>query len=562
MSDTRTIYLHTGIETFTSDPTETEYLYLDMSDYDSLNPEYESTIKLSGGVTGIYESTKAKIILTFEGVNSGRDARAEWVNNYAQRINKISVSSTSNKANVFNKSASVSHVEFIDTEYTNGVQVSIEVTMFGRWQSTLSILDTVTETYTGGTKSYSQAPVVFDNMLSQLGRTTGYSLASGEVLADYSSDFISVVGVDNISLNIYSGVVVKNTLIIFYDADYNSMWVAMNGSGSVPFSTSAYGDYYTMAVPQGAVYVKISTGQIAGQEMKVKLAFTNQPVPYTPNENDAKNVFINGDFKDGWNNWKYYDGWNLEPYGLTPSGSKTVSTSQQGKSLIVELPYAKGYHVHITFQARGNFGGQAFNANIWGGATAISGLLSTEWQTYTLDGFITGEPQAFIILEGGGTMFVGDVRVSYTAPVEISQAPYYNYNYQYGKTTLLNQISLPKNQNRFMIAIDSNYTVATITLSANGQRASISTARLNSNSSISSDFVSYDITEFMDTDKFVLLTSGLIASVVWDNLASQYAVLYNIMNSVGDTPADIAVTTASGQHIPFKLYTYAVQDFI
>ena len=332
MGDTRTIYLHTGIETFSSDPSDSQYMYLDMSDYDSLNPQYQSTIKLSSGVAGIYESTKAKITLTFKGENSGRDARADWVNKYAERINKISVNTTENKSAVFNKSAVVSEVEFIDTPYIDGSQVIIEVTMFGRWQSALTVLETVSEKYEGGDKVY-------------------------------------------------------------------------------------YSEY---------------------QEVS------------------------------------------------------------ESKTSIVGYAYV-------------------------------------------------------------GLAEIGD---SSTPDTQLYQSNTYSYNYTYGNTTLQNQIALPKDRNRFMLAIDSQYSVATITLSANGKRATISTSRLSANSSLSSDFVAYDITAFVDTDTFLLLNSGLVASVVWDNLASQYAVLYQIMNSVGDTPADISVTTTGGQHIPFKLYTYSVQDFI
>ena len=332
MGDTRTIYLHTGIETFSSDPSDSQYMYLDMSDYDSLNPQYQSTIKLSSGVAGIYESTKAKITLTFKGENSGRDARADWVNKYAERINKISVNTTENKSAVFNKSAVVSEVEFIDTPYIDGAQVIIEVTMFGRWQSELTILETVSEKYEGGDKVY-------------------------------------------------------------------------------------YSEY---------------------QEVS------------------------------------------------------------ESKTSIVGYAYV-------------------------------------------------------------GLAEVGD---SSTPDTQLYHSNTYSYNYTYGNTTLQNQIALPKDRNRFMLAIDSQYSVSTITLSANGKRATISTSRLSANSSLSSDFVAYDITAFVDTDKFLLLNSGLVASVVWDNLASQYAVLYQIMNSVGDTPADISVSTTGGQHIPFKLYTYSIQDFI
>lgn len=332
MGDTRTIYLNTGIETFSSDPSDSQYMYLDMSDYDSLNPQYQSTIKLSSGVAGIYESTKAKITLTFKGENSGRDDRADWVNKYAERINKISVNTTEHKSAVFNKSAVVSEVEFIDTPYIDGAQVIIEVTMFGRWQSALTVLETVSEKYEGGDKVYySEYQEVTKSKTSRVG---------------YAYVGLAEVGDDS-----------------------------------------------------------------------------------TPDE-------------------------------------QTITSNT------------------------------------------------------------------------------------------------YSYNYTYGITTLQNQITLPKDRNRFMLAIDSQYSVATITLSANGKRATISTSRLSANSSLSSDFVAYDITAFVDTDKFLLLNSGLVASVVWDNLTSQYAVLYQIMNSVGDTPADISVTTTGGQHIPFKLYTYSIQDFI
>lgn len=448
MADTRTIYLHTGIETFSSDPSDSQYMYLDMSDYDNLNPQYQSTIKLSSGVAGIYESTKAKITLTFKGENSGRDARADWVNKYAERINKISVNTTENKSAVFNKSATVSEVEFIDTPYIDGAQVIIEVTMFGRWQSALTVLDTISEKYEGGNKAY-------------------------------------------------------------------------------------FGDYSI------------------------------------PTNNTGRNLILNSDFDNNTEHWNVDSGWTTSNDGQY----SVIGTNTNGTTINQLFDAKVGDKVTVSFYAKSSVEGTTFNSNIWGGASKIDVTLGTEWKRYVYVGTITNYPQVFFSKTDRSENYVQltNVKVEFGSSVTpwslsleeyMARLPHYTYNYTYGKTTLQNQIALPKDRNRFMLAIDSQYSVATITLSANGKRATISTSRLSANSSLSSDFVAYDITAFVDTDKFLLLNSGLVASVVWDNLASQYAVLYQIMNSVGDTPADISVTTTGGQHIPFKLYTYSIQDFI
>ena len=450
MGDTRTIYLHTGIETFSSDPSDSEFMYLDMSDYDSLNPQYQSTIKLSSGVAGIYESTKAKITLTFKGENSGRDARADWVNKYAERINKISVNTTENKSAVFNKSAVVSEVEFIDTPYIDGSQVIIEVTMFGRWQSALTVLDTVSETYEGGTKTY-----------------------SGEYIQKEYKDLVS-----------------------------------------------------------------------------------------KPN-----NYLINSDFANG--SYKWGGNWDIKlEDGITYATTNTIGQSNQ--LFQEEIGVNTGDKVTISFYAQSSEKTQVVHVEMFG-SSGGNFSVSQSWKRIILTTTVGTYPSLYIYPSTTGTLKVahlklekGEVASDWSPNFSElnNKLPHYNYNYTYGKTTLQNQIALPKDRNRFMLAIDSQYSVATITLSANGKRATISTSRLSANSSLSSDFVAYDITAFVDTDKFLLLNSGLVASVVWDNLASQYAVLYQIMNSVGDTPADISVTTTGGQHIPFKLYTYSIQDFI
>lgn len=315
MSDTRTIYLHTPNLTFSSDPADTNYTYLDMSDYDSLNPTYSSTVKVSGGVIGLYEDYTTKITLTFKGQNSGREERADWVNKYAQEIYKISVATTSNKDMLFNKRCAVSSIQMVDTNYIDGAQVEIEITLFGRWQSTLLSQPTVTETYDGGTKKY-------------------------------------------------------------------------NRHVDVPDIT------------------------------------TTQPTD-----------------------------------------------------------------------------------------------------------------QSFDI-----------------------QA--YHYNYQYGTTTTLNQLTLDADKNRFIIAIDPNYLKGTITLSNGTYSVKISSTNLTNTNGISSDLITYSTGDFDNIKPFTLLQSGYVASTVWDNISENYAKLYSIINTINNKPADINVSNDAGQHVPFTLLVYSIQDFI
>ena len=332
MADTRTIYLHTADTTFSSDPSDTGYKYLDMSDYDSLNPEYSSTVRLSGGVIGMYGDYSVKITLTFEGENSGREERADWVNSYSQDINKISVATTLDKSETFNKACAVSSIEMVDTNYLNGSQVIITVTLFGRWQSALSYRPTLTEIYIGGTKKY-------------------YQLLK-----------------------------------------------------TVEESSSAL---------VGSAYV-----------------------------------------------------------GLAKVGDKTIP----------------------------DYG---------------------------------------------------------TKPSKT-----YKYNYKYGVNTILNQLQLPIDKNRFIIAIEPNYLKGSIKLSNTQYTAEINSSNLATTNGISSDFITYSTGDFDNVSQFTLLQRGYVASTVWNNISDQYAVLYSIMNTINNDPANISVTNEVGQHIPFTLYVYSIQDFI
>ena len=138
----------------------------------------------------------------------------------------------------------------------------------------------------------------------------------------------------------------------------------------------------------------------------------------------------------------------------------------------------------------------------------------------------------------------------------------YKYNYKYGVSTILNQLTLPIDKNRFIIAIEPNYLKGSIKLSNTQYTAEISSSNLSSTNGISSDFITYSTGDFDNVSQFTLLQSGYVASTVWDNISDQYAVLYSIMNTINHDPANISVTNEVGQHIPFSLYVYSIQDFI
>lgn len=351
--DTRTIYLHTNDTIFTSDPADTEYTYLDMSDYDSLNPEYSSTVRVQDGVIGVYDDYNVKITLTFTGRNSGRDERAEWVNKYGHNIKQISVATTPTKSYVFNKSATVSSIEMIDTEFVNGAMVVVTLTLFGRWQSSLNWQQTHTEEYSGGTKKYYR---------------------------EYEIPEITTLALTDV----------------------------------------AYAD---VALTDNSI--EVSPDVTIGEDLTTATFNVRDTVPTTP-------------------------------------GSENK----------------------------------------------------------------------------------------------------YSYNYKYGTTIVKNQVVLDADRNRFIIVIEPNYQSGSITLSNSEYSSTITSSNLSSTSGISSDFITYTTGIFNSINKFTMLDKGYVASTVWNNISDQYAKLYAITNSLNTDPANINVTNEAGQHIPFNLFVYSVQDFI
>ena len=152
MADTRTIYLLTPETVFCSDPNANNGTsYLDMSEFDNLNPTRGTIVAGMAGAVSSYDAYDASMILTFD----SREARAEWIQTNGDRVYQIAVANTLNQARVYNKKCAITSFEFLENSYINGIQTKITIKLFGKWQSSLTKLQLNTGIYSGGTKEYS-----------------------------------------------------------------------------------------------------------------------------------------------------------------------------------------------------------------------------------------------------------------------------------------------------------------------------------------------------------------------------------------------------------------------
>lgn len=156
MSDTRTIYLKNNEGTiYSSDPSTVGYEYLNISDFDSLNPSENSIFTSATNMSLMYSSYEIKIVLTFmSDYDNGRQARSDWISKNQNSINQISVANTNNPNLIFSKQAQIKTIDFIENPYVNGVQAKLTLELAGRWQSSVQRTSATVYPYTGGTKKY------------------------------------------------------------------------------------------------------------------------------------------------------------------------------------------------------------------------------------------------------------------------------------------------------------------------------------------------------------------------------------------------------------------------
>lgn len=122
-----------------------------MSDFDNLNPTRGTVVSGLAGAVSTYEPYDATITLTFK----NRQERAEWIQKNSEQVYQIAVANTINQKRVYNKKCAITSFEFVENPYTNGIQTVLTLKLFGKWQSSLTEIEINSETYSGGTKSYS-----------------------------------------------------------------------------------------------------------------------------------------------------------------------------------------------------------------------------------------------------------------------------------------------------------------------------------------------------------------------------------------------------------------------
>jgi hypothetical protein len=182
MPDTRTIYLKNNEGTiYSSDPATKGYAYLNMSDFDSLNPSDNSIFTLTGNTSLLYSSYDVKLVLTFmSDYDNGRQSRAEWVSKNQNAINQISVANTNNPDLIFSKQAKIKTIDFVENPYVNGVQAELTLELAGRWQSSVKRTRAIVYPYTGGNKKYNY----------KYNYKYGYQIITDEVKTDGYNGFI------------------------------------------------------------------------------------------------------------------------------------------------------------------------------------------------------------------------------------------------------------------------------------------------------------------------------------------------------------------------------------
>lgn len=256
MSDTRTIYLKNNEGTiYSSDPSTKGYTYLDMSDFDNLNPSDNSIFTLTSNTSLLYSAYDVKLVLTFiSDYDNGRQARAEWIAKNQNAINQISVANTNNPDLIFSKQAKIKTIDFVENPYVNGVQAELTLELAGRWQSSVKRTRAIVYPYTGGTKKYAYH-------YSTLGRSllTNRNLLLGT--KDFSGNSNWVLNSNTSKVNdIYQGLDTVQTAVAWGGPKYNnsaletqgaitstndtfimSAWV--RNTGTTPVSIYFYGDF-------------------------------------------------------------------------------------------------------------------------------------------------------------------------------------------------------------------------------------------------------------------------------------------------------------------------------
>ena len=517
MSDTRTIYLLTQDNIYCSDPkikqsSDLPVTYLDMSEFDNLNPTRGTVVSGLAGAVSTYEPYDTTITLTFK----NRQERAEWIQKNGEQVYQIAVANTINQNRVYNKKCAITSFEFVENPYTNGIQTVLTLKLFGKWQSSLTEVEINSGTYSGGTKSYTRDIQIRDTDDGADGAdgVAGEPEEDGRVPYTHTAYSWSADGTDRFT-TVYPGrnLIVQSGLKLgFLNRD----------DGGVTTLTS-YNFYLDNYIPtNGATVFTLSSPDYV----------------FKGSANNTLGMY-NGDKKFlGWQN--------------ITSPIQTLSK-----------PNVAYIRFSINFV---NEGGTSGHLSDWLNSHRYkleTGTLATPYTPSPLD-----DP------EGAYPKFIGTY-TDYTAEDSTDPTVYtwstprvkksyaYDSELRYGVTHYVSAIKLD-GEHGFVFETEPRNGGLTVNLQSdyNGHQFALESNWPDLITGLSSDFVAYPFTSFATLDRFTMLAGGTVTSYGWNIENNEMPYLYEMFNNVEKYPVSVGAVNQNGTVIPIHVYTYTAQDFI
>ena len=514
MSDTRTIYLLTKDNIYCSDPkikqsTDFPVTYLDMSDFDNLNPTRGTVVSGLAGAVSTYEPYDATITLTFK----NRQERAEWIQKNSEQVYQIAVANTISQNRVYNKKCAITSFEFVENPYTNGIQTVLTIKLFGKWQSSLTEIEINSGTYSGGTKFYS-VDVPIREIGENASGVAGEPEEDGRVPYTHTAWSWSSDGKDRFTTS-YPG---ENLLA--------------NSAGPFkpigPGTTDNYQVYSnaTIHLVQGEIYT------ISG---KTNGIFSSLHDGIT--ESDRTVLWFGGQ-----------DMWVIVSSDTTgTTGTSFVWVAATG-----------------TYNIRVNTYHPASTNTIYAENIKVeSGKVATIYTPAPSE----DPANAYPVYRGEYTDYTEadstDPSVYNWGTPRVKKTYAYNSELKYGVTHYVSAIKL-EGERGFVLATKPRNGGLTVNLQSkyNGHQFALESNWPSLITGLSSDFVAYPFTSFIALNRFTMLAGGTVTSYGWNIENNEIPYLYEMFNNVEKYPVSVGAVDQNGTVIPIHVYTYTAQDFI
>ena len=527
MSDTRTIYLLTKDNIYCSDPkikqsTDFPVTYLDMSEFDNLNPTRGTVVSGLAGAVSTYEPYDATITLTF----NNRQERAEWIQKNSEQVYQIAVANTINQKRVYNKKCAITSFEFVENPYTNGIQTVLTIKLFGKWQSSLTEIEINSGTYSGGTKSYSvdvHVPIRIRETGEDASGVAGEPEEDGRVPYTHTAWSWSNDGKDRFTVAYPGENIFANSSNFGFSWALSGKPVVVEGSkvqggDVVLLPENGYGDNslintFSTTLPGGTSlnFSFLARADVAGTKLHAELFGGGGMVNQTLTTEWVR--YTSTGPLDGWYHSIYFWGVGAgKIYMALPklsTGDVSIWTPAPSEDPVNAYPVYRGEYTDYT-------------------ATD-----STDPSVYNW-----GTPR---------------VKKTYA----------YNSELKYGVTHYVSAIKL-EGERGFVLATKPRNGGLTVNLQSkyNGHQFALESNWPSLITGLSSDFVAYPFTSFTALDQFTMLAGGTVTSYGWNIENNEMPYLYEMFNNVEKYPVSVGAVDQNGTVIPIHVYTYTAQDFI